>query len=271
MDLIRAIRSVIMVTMNYCVVFGWDRCKEISNLQIVKPYKSITNLVILITLTSITFTSKFIWQRYKKLSNLNKQSNILERQSSELNSSSNSECIMEILFFTEDSVLCRMHINSNKCEKLDCPVANLNKLIVYLNSAKRTIHVCMYLFTCEILAKTIIAAKKRGVVIKVIADGCMNVLEHSQILSFRRACIKVRTKTLDNLMHHKFVIIDNNILITGSANWTMQAFFGNAENIIISNHSVLVKRFVNEFGNLWKVYDNDITGTTSLQLESPRG
>lgn len=52
-------------------------------------------------------------------------------------------------------------------------------------------------------------------------------------------------------MHHKFVIIDNNILITGSTNWTMAAFFGNFENLMVTNESRLVKPFINEFENIW--------------------
>lgn len=78
---------------------------------------------------------------------------------------------------------------------------------------------------------------------------------------------KVRTKVSDNLMHHKFVIIDDDILITGSANWTMQALFGNTENIIITNHSVLVKRFVDEFKKLWDIYDKDFVESASLESQ----
>lgn len=52
-------------------------------------------------------------------------------------------------------------------------------------------------------------------------------------------------------MHHKFVIIDKKLLITGSANWTMQAFYGNSENIIITNDNNIVSQFVVEYDRLW--------------------
>lgn len=52
-------------------------------------------------------------------------------------------------------------------------------------------------------------------------------------------------------MHHKFIIIDNNILITGSTNWTMAAFFGNFENLLVTNESRLVKPFIIEFDKIW--------------------
>lgn len=52
-------------------------------------------------------------------------------------------------------------------------------------------------------------------------------------------------------MHHKFVIIDNNILISGSINWTRSAFFGNFENALVTNEPAIVKPFINEFERIW--------------------
>jgi len=56
-------------------------------------------------------------------------------------------------------------------------------------------------------------------------------------------------------MHHKFAIIDNSILITGSTNWTMSAFFGNFENTLVTNESALVMPFVNQFERLWTIFN----------------
>lgn len=55
----------------------------------------------------------------------------------------------------------------------------------------------------------------------------------------------------DGYMHNKFVIIDQSIVITGSANWTMNGFFGNFENVIISNESSLVQSFLTNFETVW--------------------
>lgn len=57
-------------------------------------------------------------------------------------------------------------------------------------------------------------------------------------------------------MHHKFAIVDNDILITGSTNWTMSAFFGNFDHIIVTNQHSLVKPFIDEFNRLWKTFSN---------------
>jgi len=56
-------------------------------------------------------------------------------------------------------------------------------------------------------------------------------------------------------MHHKFVVIDNRILITGSFNWTRQAIIGNKENLIVTTHSKLVPLYRSEFEKLWIAFD----------------
>lgn len=43
----------------------------------------------------------------------------------------------------------------------------------YLNSATETLDVCMYLLTCPLLAKAIIKAHNRGVVVRMVIDESM--------------------------------------------------------------------------------------------------
>lgn len=56
-------------------------------------------------------------------------------------------------------------------------------------------------------------------------------------------------------MHHKFVIIDNKILISGSINWTKSAFFGNYENVLVTNETAIVTPFLNEFEKMWTQFN----------------
>jgi cardiolipin hydrolase len=56
------------------------------------------------------------------------------------------------------------------------------------------------------------------------------------------------------LMHHKFVVIDNDILVSGSFNWTMTALSGNWENIIVTSEPKLVIPFSQHFSQLWKEF-----------------
>lgn len=52
-------------------------------------------------------------------------------------------------------------------------------------------------------------------------------------------------------MHHKFVIIDDQLVCSGSFNWTIQAVTGNNESVIITSDSRIVQPFCKEFQKLW--------------------
>lgn len=53
-------------------------------------------------------------------------------------------------------------------------------------------------------------------------------------------------------MHHKFAIIDNEAVLTGSYNWTRSAANYNHENILITHDRDTVLAYCQEFDKLWK-------------------
>jgi len=61
----------------------------------------------------------------------------------------------------------------------------------------------------------------------------------------------VRMKKSPFLMHHKFLVIDKKILISGSSNWTSRALAGNWDNIIATSVPALVTPFSQHFSELW--------------------
>ena len=67
--------------------------------------------------------------------------------------------------------------------------------------------------------------------------------------------ISVRHNDTSYLMHHKFVVIDQAIMINGSFNWTRHAVNCNNENVLITNEQELVIPFMEEFEKLWTDFD----------------
>lgn len=63
--------------------------------------------------------------------------------------------------------------------------------------------------------------------------------------------ISVKKDTTSFLMHHKFAVLDNALILNGSFNWTRAASDGNQENVMVSNNQAFVKQFAAQFEKLW--------------------
>ena len=83
------------------------------------------------------------------------------------------------------------------------------------------------------------------------------------------ASLGIPIKTNDqirNLMHNKFVVIDNSVVITGSFNWSNQAVNYNQENILIIENKILAERYSNEFNKLWNKFEIIIDRNMGIRL-----
>ena len=52
-------------------------------------------------------------------------------------------------------------------------------------------------------------------------------------------------------MHHKFVILDQHTVLTGSYNWTLESEDENQENLLILRDAYPVEAYTQEFEALW--------------------
>jgi len=106
----------------------------------------------------------------------------------------------------------------------------------------------------ESLSNAVINAYKRGVRVRIILneDDLQTTWKMGNIGISKRVN---KGKPHENLMHHKFVIIDNKKVILGSLNWTKMSVRTNWENIFITNNCELVNPFRQEFLRLWKQFN----------------
>ncbi|XP_013782854.1 mitochondrial cardiolipin hydrolase-like [Limulus polyphemus] len=166
----------------------------------------------------------------------------------------------KVLIFPDPGITCKRLILNGRCAYSNCQFLHKKTSLYYLtkmlSTAKTKMDVCVYMMMYSVLGDRIVDAHKKGIVVRVITDGQMGDVPSSQIGRFREAGIPVRSNsTTTFLMHHKFIIIDNETLINGSFNWTKQAVTGNYENILITNQKELVEPYSAEFQHLWQLYD----------------
>ena len=123
------------------------------------------------------------------------------------------------------------------------PWDNAQAMIVgCIRQAKQQILVQAFSFTSRALANALIAAKRRGVDVQVMADREQTFSgEASRIPELVRAGIPVMLEVRYQSAHNKVMIMDAGLadaaVITGSYNWTYAAQYKNAENVLILRHN----------------------------------
>ncbi|NBP21731.1 MAG: hypothetical protein EBV36_07585 [Burkholderiaceae bacterium] len=115
------------------------------------------------------------------------------------------------------------------------------------------------LVLCAIPRSELITAKKRGVDISIVVDMHSGLGASAKMVAeLKNAGIKILLSQGVQLLHHKFVYIDGQTLITGSANWTKAAFTKNSDCLIIlHNLSQEQKTFMNR---LWRRIETTAKG-----------
>lgn len=130
---------------------------------------------------------------------------------------------------------------------LDC----LDRIVQSLEEADAQVDICVFTITDDRIARQILAAKARGVSIRVITDNEKSLDRGSDIARLEEAGIDVRIDETEHHMHHKFAVFDRRLVLTGSYNWTRSAADFNLENIVLTDHPELVSSFAQVFDRLW--------------------
>jgi len=111
-------------------------------------------------------------------------------------------------------------------------------VVAAVAGARRQIFVQAFSFTSAAVTRALIAAKRRGVDVRVTADREQTFSgERTRIPELAAAGIPIWLEVRYAAAHSKVMIVDPGtsepVLITGSYNWTWSAQHRNAENLVI--------------------------------------
>jgi len=131
------------------------------------------------------------------------------------------------------------------------------QIIHHIENAQSDIKICVAWFTDFEIYSKLVDKLKEGINIEVIvANHEFNKKSRVDFKDFLKFHGKVgyvgnlEYDSKDSFMHNKFCIIDGNIVITGSYNWSFKARM-NDENILkIKDDISLTKQFENKFFEL---------------------
>ena len=125
-----------------------------------------------------------------------------------------------------------------------------------IRNAKKNIKVSIFVLTRTDMKKELINAKNRGVDVKVIVDALSANNYRKHIEELRQNGIKVKAENWGGKNHEKTISIDDEILITGSANFSYNAVLRNDENILFIKNKEITKFYNGFFMTLYKSIDD---------------
>ena len=127
----------------------------------------------------------------------------------------------------------------------------LDAIVGRLRNAVRSVDICVFTISDDRISREINFCHQRKIRVRILTDNEKRFDRGSDIEEFERKGIPVRIDKSEKHMHHKFAVIDQKIVLTGSYNWTRSAAQRNEENILVSNHSETVAAYLKEFEDLW--------------------
>ena len=148
----------------------------------------------------------------------------------------------------------------------------LNWIEQQLDEARKSIDMALFVFTAQQLANALERGVNAGLQIRLIADPSFASRSFSEVLDllgvalpdhncklesknqpFKKGLKGVGTPRLarGDKLHHKFAVIDNKKVITGSFNWSPSAAHTNDETLLVIHSPQLAKHFTREMDRLW--------------------
>lgn len=153
-------------------------------------------------------------------------------------------------------------INANDIQVYFSPNQNIDLIMIKeIEKAKAKISVAIYDITNKKITDALINAHKKGISIRLYTDKIINQDYEQPLLDdLETNNIEVKVANPENwsnvqsyraIMHNKFIVIDEDIVMTGSYNFTTNAEENNRENLIIIPNKIIAKKYYEQFNIYW--------------------
>lgn len=131
--------------------------------------------------------------------------------------------------------------------------APLDRLTTLYGHATRYLYVAAYGLTSPRAVEAMVAAKKRGVDVRLITDAqrTEDFKQRSALQTLHLAGIPILVNVHDGLMHLKQVVIDDEVNTTGSMNHTTSGNRYNDERLDIITDQAITLKAREKFLTMW--------------------
>lgn len=140
-----------------------------------------------------------------------------------------------------------------------------DRIIEEIGKARKSVDVAIFTFTADPIADALIKASKGGVKVRVLVDWYQHEDKKGRpmkdlVKKLRDAGVDVKGVDLGGgrddrdppIFHHKFAVVDEDTVLTGSYNWTQKAESENHENlIVVKGDKKTAGAYVQNFDKTW--------------------
>lgn len=127
------------------------------------------------------------------------------------------------------------------------------QLVARIHSAKKRILVQAYSFTDPDVSTALVNMHESGVDVRIILDKSNKGAPYTRRGQVVAAGIPTRIDSPPGIAHSKIILIDDELVITGSYNFSRGAYKSNTENILAIQSAPLLLGYVVNFNNRWKI------------------
>jgi len=137
-----------------------------------------------------------------------------------------------------------------------------------LNGAQTSITAAIAWLTDAELFNALVQAARRGVSVRIaLLDDAINrgaALARENLTAANGHCYWIpETGKSEGSLHHKFCVIDGNIIITGSYNWTRRASRADENIMVVQGDSKLAAGYIEAFEALLQKYGQSAIASTA--------
>lgn len=127
----------------------------------------------------------------------------------------------------------------------------IDQLTPLVEKAQRQVRFMAFSFTDGQLGNALLARAKAGVDVQGIFETRGSETEFSELRPLYCAGLPVRQDGNPGTFHHKVFVIDDDIVITGSLNFSDNADTSNDENVIVLQQRDIAQLYLAEFERRW--------------------
>jgi len=129
----------------------------------------------------------------------------------------------------------------------------MDKLVSYVQGATKSVHTMIYTYTHADLAAAMIASARKGVEVQTVIEN--RAASQGALPDLFCAGLAVKTDGNPYTMHDKVIIIDGQIVITGSFNFTKSADTVNDDNVLVIHSAAVAALYEAEFQYIYGMGD----------------